>query len=81
MSGRSGGPNGKTKELQRSEQKSGMWESLSCSLRDRGYAIVTDGIGSWIVRSGADKVEKPRDRDTRTKKTALSRKNDSGGHK
>ena len=63
------------------ERNTKTWEILSRSLRNRGYAIVTDGEGSWIVRSGKTKIGKPEGRDPGTKKSVLSRKNDSGGRK
>ena len=81
MNERSGGRGEKINEFHGTERNAKTWKALSRSLKDRGYAIVTDGAGSWIVPSGKKKIGKPEGRDPGTKKSVLSRKNDSGGRK
>ena len=81
MNERSGGRGEKINEFHGTERNAKTWKALSRSLKDRGYAIVTDGAGSWIVPSGKKKIGKPEARDPETKKSVLLRKNDSGGWK
>ena len=81
MNERSGGRGEKMNEFHGPERNAKTWKALSRSLKDRGYVIVTDGAGSWIVRSGKKKIGNPEGRGPVTKKSVLPRNNDSGGRK